>query len=36
MDRVNPEIGGVERSKARVRKAVKIRSGDASDVMDAE
>ena len=34
--RVNPELGGGERSKARVRKAVKMGFGDASDVMDAE
>ena len=30
------EDGGGERSKARVRKAVKMESGDARDVMDAE
>ena len=35
-ERVNPELGGGERSKARVRKAVKMWSGDASDAMDAE
>ena len=35
-ERVNPELGGGERSKARVRKAVKMGSGDASDAMDAE
>ena len=34
--RVNPELGGGERSKARVRTAMKTGSGDASDVMDAE
>ena len=34
--RVNPELGGGERSKARVRKAVKMEPGDASDAMDAE
>ena len=33
---MNPELGGGERSKARVRKAVKMGFGDASDVMDAE
>ena len=34
---MNPELGGGERSKARIRKAVKMWSGgDASDVMDAE
>ena len=34
---MNPELGGGERSKARVRKAVKMGSGvDASDAMDAE
>ena len=32
----SPELGGGERSKARVRKAVKMGSGDASDAMDAE
>ena len=31
--RVNPELGGGERSK---EKAAKMGSGDASDVMDAE
>ena len=36
IERVNPELGGGERSKARVRKAVKMGSGDASDAMDAE
>ena len=35
-ERANPELGGGERSKARVRKAVKMGSGDASDAMDAE
>ena len=30
------ELAGGERSKARVRKAVKMWSGDASDAMDAE
>ena len=35
-ERVNPELGGGERSKARVRKAVKMGSGDASDAIDAE
>ena len=35
-ERVNPELGGGERSKARVRKAVNMMSGDASDAMDAE
>ena len=35
-ERVNPELGGGERSKARVRNAVKMGSGDASDAMDAE
>ena len=35
-ERVNPELGGGERSKARVRKPVKMGSGDASDAMDAE
>ena len=35
-ERVNPELGGGERSKARVRKAVNMGSGDTSDAMDAE
>ena len=34
--RVNPELGRGERSKASVRKAVKMGSADASDAMDAE
>ena len=33
---MNPELGGGERSKARVRKALLMGSGDASDAMDAE
>ena len=33
---MNPELGGGQRSKARVRKAVNMGAGDASDVMDAE
>ena len=33
-ERANPELGGGERSKARVRKAVKMGSGDASDAME--
>ena len=33
---MNPELGGGERSKARVRKSVNVGSGDASDAMDAE
>ena len=32
----NPELAWGERSKARVRTAVKIGSGDASDAMDGE
>ena len=35
-ERVNPELGGGERSKARVRNAVKMECGDASDATDAE
>ena len=35
-ERVNPELASGERSKARVRKAVKMGSDDASDAMDAE
>ena len=34
--RAGPELGGGERSKARVRKAVTMGSGGASDAMDAE
>ena len=33
---MNPELAWKERSRARVRKAVKMGSGDASDAMDAE
>ena len=36
LERVNPELAWGERSKARVRKAVTMGSGDASDAMDAE
>ena len=35
-ERVSPELAWGERSRARVRKAVKMGSGDASDAMDAE
>ena len=35
-ERANPELGGGERSKARVRNAVNMGSGDASDAMDVE
>ena len=35
-DRLNPELGWGERSKARVRKAVNMGFGDASDAMDAK
>ena len=35
-ERVNPELAWGERAKARVRKAMKIGSGDASDAMGAE
>ena len=31
VERVNPELGGEERSKARIRKAVKMGSNDATD-----
>ena len=33
---MDAELGGGERCKARVRKAMNMGSGDASDVMDAE
>ena len=33
---VNPELAGGERSKARVRKALNMGFGDASDAIDAE
>ena len=33
---MNPELAWGERSKARVRKAMNMGSGDASDAMDAE
>ena len=33
---MNPELIGGERSKARVRKAMKMGSGDANDAMDDE
>ena len=35
-ERVNPELAWGERSKARVRKAMNMGSGDASDAMDAK
>ena len=35
-ERANPELGGGERSKARVRKGVNMGSGDASDATEAE
>ena len=35
-ERMNSEFGGGDRPKARVRKTIKMGSGDTNDVMDAE